>query len=330
MLQSLKESCDIKKLYSCQMGETARRLLTPEARGQVLAGFSRAAYLVTEQEDLFWLASENTPMHLRALRIAEPFPKLVAGETFVMEGECIKIAPDLQVDLGDASTWAFSPIPAKAVLEIDQIPVRVKSIFPTGFDLSQASGFGRLIPKILSLAAGQLDDEAEIDPTLALAWPSIYAITKACLLGDMPGLFREANALVGLGEGLTPSGDDFLGGLLFCVNTIQRLYPGFINLDSSEQALFIESAKQRTHLISFTLLKDLTNGQAVEPLHQLIQSVLSEQPPESIRPASCLTQIGYSTGWDLLTGALTGLLSTFRSPDSIDSSAILPTQDIYS
>jgi hypothetical protein len=319
----------MSKLYACQMGQTARKLLTPGACGQVLAGFSRAAYLVTEQAELFWLASENAPMHLRGLRITGPFPKLVAGENFFIEDQCIKIAPHLQVDFGDASTWAVSPIPAEAALEIDQIPVRVKGIFPTGFDLSQASGFGRLIPKILSLAAGQLDDEAEIDPVLALAWLGIYEIAKACLLRDMPGLLQEANALVGLGEGLTPSGDDFLGGLLFCVNTIQRLYPGFINLDSSEQALFIESAKQRTHLISFTLLKDLSNGQAVEPLQELLHSVLSNQPPESIHPASCLTQIGHSTGWDLLTGALTGLLLTFRSPDSIDSSAISPTQDIY-
>jgi len=317
------------KLYACQIGKTARRLLTPGACGQVLAGFSRGAYLVTEQAELFWLASENTPMHLRGLRIAGPFPKLVAGENFFIEDECIKIAPDLEVDFGDASTWAVSTIPAEAALEIDQIPVRVKSIFLTSFDLSQASGLGRLIPRILSLAAGQLDDEAEIDPFLAHAWLGIYEIAKACLLHDMPGLLQEANALIGLGEGLTPSGDDFLGGLLFCVNTIQRFYPGFINLDSSEQALFIESAKQRTHLISFTLLKDLTNGQAVQPLHELIHSVLSDKPPESIRPTSCLTQIGHSTGWDLLTGALTGLLLTFRSPYSIDTSAISPTQDSY-
>lgn len=329
MLQSLKESSDIKKLYSCQIGETARRLLTPGVCGQVLAGFSRAAYLLTEQAELFWLASENAPMHLRGVRIAGPFPKLVAGENFVMEGECIKITPDLQVDLGNASTWAFSPIPAKAALAIDQIPVRVKSIFPTGFDLSQASGLGRLIPKLLWLAEGQMNDETETDPLLALAWLSIYEIAKACLLRDIPHLLQEATALIGLGEGLTPSGDDFLGGLLFCLNTIQRLYPAFINLNSSEQALFIESAKQRTHLISFTLLKDSANGQAVESLHELIRSVFSEKPPESSRHASCLTQIGHSTGWDLLTGALTGLLLTFPSPDSIDPSAISFTQDIY-
>ncbi len=317
------------KLYSCQIGETARRLLAPGACGQVLAAFSRAAYLVTEQAELFWLASENAPMHLRGLRIAGPFPKLVAGEDFFIEGDCINIAPDLQVDFGDASAWSVSPIPPEAALEIGQIPLRVKNIFPTGFDLSQASGFGRLIPKILSLAAGQPDDEVETDPVLALAWLGISEIARACLLRDMPGLLQEANALVGLGEGLTPSGDDFLGGLLFCVNTIQRLYPGCIHLDSSEQALFIESARQRTHLISFTLLKDLTNGQAVEPLHELIHSVLSDHPPESIHPAARLTQIGHSTGWDLLTGALTGLLLTFRSLDSIDSSAISPTEDIY-
>jgi hypothetical protein len=317
------------KLYSCQIGKTARSLLTPGACGQVLAGFSGVVYLVTEQAELFWLASENDPMHLRGLRIAGPFPKPVAGEKFLIEGECIKIGPDLKVDFGDASTWTVSTIPAEAALEIDQIPIQVKSLFLDGFDLSQARGLGRLIPKILLLVASQLDDEAESDPVLALAWLGIYEIAKACLLRDMPGLLQKANALVGLGEGLTPSGDDFLGGLLFCVNTIQRLHPGFISLDSSEQALFIESVRKRTHLISFTLLKDLINGQAVEPLHELIHSILSGQPLESIRSASCLTQIGHSTGWDLLTGALTGLLLTFRRPDSIDSSAVSPTQDIY-
>jgi hypothetical protein len=317
------------KRYSCQIGKTARRLLTPGACGQVLAVFSGVAYLATEQAGLFWLASENAPMHPRGLQIEAPFPKPVVGEKFFIEGECIKIVPDLKVDFGDASTWKVSTTPAEAALAVDQIPTRVKSLFLKGFDLSQASGFGRLIPKILSLVASQLDDEVESDPILALAWPGIYEIAKACLLGDMTGLLQKANALVGLGEGLTPSGDDFLGGLLFCVNTIQRLYPGFIYLDSSEQALFIESARRRTHLISFTLLKDLTNGQAIEPLHKLIHTMLSDQRPESIRPASCLTQIGHSTGWDLLTGALTGLLLTFPSPDFIASSAVSPTQDIY-
>jgi len=306
------------KFYSCQIGKTALGFLTPGARGQVLAGFSSAAYLVTEQAELFWLASEKAPMHLRGIRIAGPIPKLEAGEKFFIEGKCITIAPDCIVDFAEASTWTVSAVPAETAPEIEKIPLRAKSLFLNSFDLSQASGLGRLIPKILSLATGQPEKEPEIDAVLAYAWPGILETAKACLLRDMPGLLQEADALVGLGEGLTPSGDDFLGGLLFCVNTLQRLYPGFIYLDSSEQALLIESARKRTHLISFTLLKDLTDGQAVEPLHELMRSILSDPPPESIRPASCLTQMGHSTGWDLLTGVLTGLLLTFRSHDTID------------
>lgn len=303
--------------------------MTPRACGHVLAGFSRAAYLATEQSELFWLASENAPMHLRGLRISGLLPKIAAGQPFFIEDEYIKIAPDLSIDFSDASTWAVSTIPTEAALEIDRIPIGVKRIFQTTFDLSQASGFGRMIPKILSLAASQQDEEAENDPLLTLAWLGINKIAKGCLMRDLSGLFNEANALVGLGGGLTPSGDDFLGGLLFCLNTIGRLYPEHICLDSSEQALFLDSAKERTNLISFTLLKDLTNGQAVEPLHELIRLILSDQPLESTSPACRLTQIGHSTGWDLLTGVLTGLLLTFHSPDSIDSSAISDPQDIY-
>ncbi len=314
------------ELCSRQMGEAARGLLTPGACGQVLAGFSTSAYLVTEQAELFWLASEDAPMHTRGLRIAGPFPRLVAGERFFIEGERINIGPNIQVDFADGSPWAVPRIPVETALRIDQVPLRVTSFFATTLDLSQATGLGRLIPRILSLTAGQPDEEAETDPVLARAWPSVRAIAEACLLGDMSGLLREARDLVGLGEGLTPSGDDFLGGLLFCAGTIQRRYPGLIDLDSSEQARFLESARQRTNLISFTLLEDLAGGQAVEPLHELVHSILSKQPQNGIGPLSCLTEIGHSTGWDLLAGVLTGLLVTFGSRASIDSPAVLSAQ----
>jgi hypothetical protein len=316
------------KLCSCQIGNTAFRSLAAGGCGRVLAGFSRAAYLVTEQAEIFWLASEDTPMHPRGMRIAGPFPKLAAGEQFFIENKCIRIASNFKVDFGDAPAWTVPAIPPETALAIEKVPLRVMRLFSNRSDLSQASGFGRLIPKILSLASGQPDEEAEIDPVLALAWPGVHEIANACLGGDMPGLWQEAETLVGLGAGLTPSGDDFLGGLLFCINTIQRLYPGFIYLDSSEQALFIESARKRTHLISFTLLKDSANGRAVESLHEWIHSILSDPPPEANCPGSCLTQIGHSTGWDLLAGALTGLLLTFGGHDTMDPSAVSHTQGL--
>jgi len=318
----------MSKRYSYQIGKTAFKLLTPGASGRVLAAFSEAAFLVTKQSELFWLASANAPGHSRGMRIAGPFPKLEAGGAFFVEGQCIRISPDYNVDFGDASTWTRPRIPAGTALNFEKIPLRVKSHFLNRFNLSQASGFGRLIPNILSLVTDQGHAETVTDYFLSFAWPGIHDITQACLLRDSPGLFKKAEALVGLGEGLTPSGDDFLGGLLFCIYTLKRLYPGLIDFDSSEQASFIESAGKRTHQISFTLLQDSINGRAVEPLHELIHAILSDRPLESLRPASRLTRIGHSTGWDLLTGALTGLLMTFRSPDTKDSPPVSPSEDL--
>lgn len=311
------------ELGSSQMGETARRLLTPGARGRVLAGFSRAAYLVTEREELFWLTPESAPMHPRGLRIIDPFPRLVAGERFFVEGERINITPHLQVDFSEAYPWAKPRLSIAVAVDTENIAQRITGILKTSPDTSKATGFGRLIPGILRLADGQPDAETEIDPILRRAWPAVRAIASACLRRDTAGIWNQTDSLVGLGEGLTPSGDDFLGGLLFCSGALRGVIPGLADQDSSQPARFLESAKWRTNQISFTLLEDLAGGQAVEPLHDFVYSILSGQAGESLASVSRLTRIGHSTGWDLLTGALTGFLLTLRSHELADSLAEL-------
>jgi hypothetical protein len=318
------------KIHCSQMGETARRLLTTETSARVMAGFSTAVYLVTEHGEVFWLASEKVPMHPRGMRIVGYFPKFTAGAKVVITDESILSPPGLQVDFHNVPTWAVLPASDSIALEIDKIPAKAKSIFSTCFDASQARGFGRLIPRVLSLTDGQLDDRLDTDPVLSLGWAGISKIARACLFGDTTGLLQESRALVGLGEGLTPSGDDFLCGLLFCINTIQRFYPRFINLDPFERLSFIQSVKQRTHLISYTILKDAGDGQVVQPLHDLIHAVLSDQELEIIlQHMSDLTQIGHSTGWDMLTGLVTGLLLVFRGHNLIDLAPVSRNHNIY-
>lgn len=302
-------------LYCCQIGGIARRLLASRASGRVLAGFSQAAYLLTEQAELFWLAAENAPMHARCLRIAGAFPRLAAGEAFSAASECIRITSGLQVDCRAASTWTAPPLPGHPALTVAEVSCRVYGAFSTGFDLSPASGLGRLIPRILALARGQVDDRPETDLVLVQAWPAIYAIGQACRSHDAAAFRSEAAGLIGLGEGLTPSGDDFLGSLLFVLNAMHKLDAG-LGLDPVAQAPLVESARRRTHPISFALLRDLAAGEAVEPLHELIGVVYSDEPPDSIRqPAARLIRIGHATGWDLLAGALAGLVLTSRGFD---------------
>jgi len=143
------------------------------------------------------------------------------------------------------------------------------------------------------------------------AQPIIREIAALCLAHDLRPMLEFAEELVGLGEGLTPSGDDFIGGLLFCLHSIQHNY-GLLQVDEYPDIdPFLRKSESQTNLISFSLLKDHATGHGSESLHNLINDLLTGQPVEVIsRSIMSLVQIGHSTGWDLLAGVLTGLLVT--------------------
>ncbi len=291
-----------------EVGATARGLLIPGAGGRVLAGFSQAAYLATEQDELFWLADEGAPRHARAVLVARSLPRLGAGAAFDVADDHIIIDRGLQVDLRTATTWSMPPINA-ATSSRGEIAARLQRAL-AGLDLTLARGLGQLMPGTLALARGEQGAVPDGDPILERAWPAVRAMGQALLARDAAVLWREAEALVGLGEGLTPSGDDFLGGMLFALYTLERLYPE-TGLGLGAQGRFVASVEGRTHPISYVLLWDMAGGQAVEPLAAWVGAVCAGQPPERIRQLALeLTCIGHSTGWDLLAGALAGLLLT--------------------
>lgn len=51
-------------------------------------------------------------------------------------------------------------------------------------------------------------------------------IVHACRDRDWTWVIKVGQELVGLDSGLTPAGDDFLGGLLFVAYHLNVLYPG--------------------------------------------------------------------------------------------------------
>lgn len=294
------------------IGEIARDLLIPGQNGKVLAIFSRSAYLVTRQEELVYIISAEAPLHPRCLQLSNVFPRLAVGSLFRVDDNRLHIEPSFTLDLHEALVWRANQVSTADVEEINDIPAKVKAIF-TSLDYSKAKGFGRLIPQILLLVEG---GPTSLQPTmtdsiLSLAWPAIQDIARACLTHHQAEILQKAGSLVGLGEGLTPSGDDFLGGMLYCTHHLKTVYP-FLPVPPNQVA-FVEGVKQRTNLISYSLLKDHARGHALEPLVLFLVAILTARPVEDVyRSTSLLTSTGHSTGWDLLTGAFTGLLMTFH------------------
>ena len=293
------------------IGEAARDLLKSGSQGRILAIFSNAIYLNSIYGELMWLVTDNIPMHRRGIQVPGALPRVAADSSFSVRGQHLLLGPDIDLDLSPTSIWV-SPRPnLDKLLPFEDLPDRLWAITCLFDDFPTPTGFGCILSEITKIALGNPLPAALPDYGLALkySWPALNEIVQACIVNDFPRILRIAKDLIGLGEGLTPSGDDFIGGLLFSRFTLQEIYTQYQGFTLSDVKLFLDNSRNRTNLISYTMLKDLAAGHASDTLHRFINAILTDQHLKSTEYFGLeLVRIGHSTGWDLLTGVWTGLL----------------------
>lgn len=123
-----------------------------------------------------------------------------------------------------------------------------------------------------------------------------------------PALLNQAVAgLVGLGAGLTPSGDDFLCGFMAATRTSD---PGLME-DREELIKALNGAAernlQRTTRISAGLIHCAARNFWPLPLVDLAEALAVDREPEALRALEELCALGHSSGSDIATGFLFGL-----------------------
>ena len=113
-------------------------------------------------------------------------------------------------------------------------------------------------------------------------------------------LTQDVAALVGLGQGLTPSGDDVLCGLALALGQSGAWAARRTALVSA-----IEASAHATVPLSASFLADACRGQARSQVHQLITALANgTDVPGAVE---AVLAIGHRSGYDLLTGLLSGL-----------------------
>jgi len=123
--------------------------------------------------------------------------------------------------------------------------------------------------------------------------------------GDTDAALAHAGRLLGLGPGLTPSGDDFLTGLLAARALCRR---GDLGSDAFALGV-IRLAKSATNPIAYAAIAKAARGEVRERVARLIIA-LGSAAAEPFSPA--LTQvlaIGSSSGTEIAFGVIRGLAS---------------------
>jgi hypothetical protein len=125
--------------------------------------------------------------------------------------------------------------------------------------------------------------------------PAERAAAAVLALGE-GDLLEVAARLGGAGPGLTPAGDDALGGILFALGAMG------CNAD-----LVAVARQVRTTAISGAFLLWAARGQALGPVHDLLAAAVAGDVPAARSAARLLRHVGHSSGADFAQGLSWGL-----------------------
>jgi len=297
-----------------QMGSRAKALLAlPGFSGKVLAVLSATVYLVSGDGEILWMSPEGLAMHRRCILASFRPGSIYVAQNFFVDGPFLRFPEGVILDLDPATEWKPSRVGPKHAEPLSVMDACTRRLREAVTKLGNVKGFGQMIPQMIPMTSSLVDGNKQAishaDPLLARARNSILDLATACFNFDMTEVARRGRELVGLGPGLTPSGDDFLGGLLFATHSLKTAYPQDFNWEEEPVIDLIDWASTQTHPISHAILRDHAFGHGPESLHDVVASLLKgEDLGRTFERTGRLIAIGDTSGWDILAGMLTGML----------------------
>ncbi len=143
---------------------------------------------------------------------------------------------------------------------------------------------------------------------LELALPRLHAVARALRAQDLAAFEAAALRVLGLGHGLTPSGDDLLGGILFTLVHAPTLSnAAWRSAMPGLRARIRRAAESATNPISAALLDDLMRGSSYRVLHEVFDAFQSGEPGRITEAVDRLLRLGASSGGDMLAGVFLAL-----------------------
>jgi hypothetical protein len=205
------------------------------------------------------------------------------GDRAAVRGGVLRIGTEgLAIDLRSARPWRSRLGEIRAETNAQRVAVALRRVG----DLLAADGRAR--------------------PLARLATPQISVLAEALARRDADAAEPAAVGLIGLGEGGTPAGDDFLVGFLAGLRSLRA--DAQLTAFAAELAAAIAAESDRTNDVSRTYLDAAVAGEVSERLTVLARAIGGGATGEALEGAArAAIAVGHSSGADGTFGLLTGL-----------------------
>ena len=267
--------------------------------------FRSALNLRLTNGDLLTLTASSEADLPQGIRVEAPndfsFENFSAGEQLTCRDNILRCASSaLTIDLSDADNFICDLSALQADMANPTVSAAWQSVWQA---LNQ-----RQIQSRAEIIAGDLfrSDEtikAGISRKAGEAMRGLFTSTRQFDLTFASSL----NALIGLGSGLTPSGDDLLVGYLAGLWCAAKERSERLNFILSFGKVVIQLSHQ-TNDISRTYLYHAAHGQVSSRLADLAEAICrGENSEHLLASAESAMQVGHTSGMDAVTGLLIGL-----------------------
>lgn len=292
------------------------------ARGRVLAVMRSAVYIESDEGHVVGIVgptAPDSPLVLVVPRLEPLVSALSGGEgwEFRAADGVFELGGVARITLRGLQPWepAFPQFAASFDARITSMLALARHAGERGWH-----GTGGEVELLLTLwveAAGLSGEwpaatftptALQANATLKRVWERTTALFSEARNGDDAAVGDSLVSLLGLGPGLTPSGDDLVAGALASLAWQARLGLVPLGFVSILAETIRATAPDRTNKISARMLWYAGNGLVYAPAMQLGAALLAGDVAGLQEPARRLFGIGHSTGLDIAVGLLCGLL----------------------
>jgi hypothetical protein len=254
-------------------------------RGWVHSVFRRTVNLVSAEGRLVTLSArslDDAPDTLIA-DVETLAGSCGTGDPAASEGDALVVGSRLRVDLAGARRWnAWLP---RWPVDTTNLPVRLAA----------------MRERLRAIEATPASVLAHT--TAALIARRTAALQLALRAGDAEAARAQAIALVGLGPGLTPSGDDLLVGFFAALHVADAPAARWTTLGKD----VVARVAARTNAISLAALRAAADGRVRSTVSTLLHASMHGSPASTEAALDAVLAIGSTSGADLAGGAIAGL-----------------------